>query len=107
MKRNENQDLNFDLMRLSEIAPKVVSLNEKMKNWVILTDQLDKIGIMIENETRDEICNGDQPQIDRLFQRIERYMKIIAGAAFLNFDNVPDDLFDMDTLIQELPDYNI
>lgn len=39
--------------------------------------------------------------------RIERYMKIIAGQDFLSFDNIPDDLFDLDALMGELSDYNI
>jgi len=85
----------------------VTTLDDIKKNWIILSDQLDKIGITIENETRDEIIKKEQAQIDRLFMRIERYMKIIAGADFLNFEFVPDDLFDMGALMGELDDYNI
>ena len=34
-------------------------------------------------------------------------MKIIGGANCLKFDNVPEDLFDMETLMEELPEYGV
>jgi hypothetical protein len=68
---------------------------------------LDKVGITIETETRDIIVQGDQAQIDRLFLRIERYMKIIAGAVFLEYNTVPENIFDLSALMEELEDYNI
>ena len=39
--------------------------------------------------------------------RIDRYMKIIAGAEFLEYNSVPENLFDMDALMEELGDYKI
>jgi hypothetical protein len=39
--------------------------------------------------------------------RIERYMKIIAGAVFLEYNALPENIFDLSALMEELQDYNI
>ena len=57
-------------------------------NWKAIGEELDKIGITIEEETIDEIVEGIQAPIDRIFMRIERYVKILAGAEFLEFKDL-------------------
>lgn len=65
----------------------------RRENWNTIAEELDKVGINIDDEVVDEIVEGHQEPIERLFMRIERYMKIIAGAEFLKFDNlIPEDL---------------
>ena len=65
----------------------------RRENWNAIAEELDKVGINIDDEVIAEIVEGHQDPIDKTFMRIERYMKIIAGAEFLKFDNlVPEDL---------------
>ena len=73
---------------------KINGLNQGMQkdlrkaNWKTIAEELDKIGITIEDETIDEIVEGIQAPIDRIFMRIERYVKILAGAEFLEFKDL-------------------
>lgn len=40
--------------------------------------------------------DGKSEPIDKIFMRIERYMKIIAGADFIKFENInPEDIQDL------------
>ena len=65
----------------------------RRENWNTIAEELDKVGINIDDEVISEIVEGQQDPIDKTFMRIERYMKIIAGADFLKFDNlIPEDL---------------
>jgi hypothetical protein len=55
-----------------------------------------KIGINIDEESQTAIVEGKSEPIDKIFMRIERYMKIIAGADFLKFENInPEDIQDL------------
>ena len=47
---------------------------------------MEKIGIDIGEEDLSKIGKGIQASIDKLFERIELYSKIIAGPQFLNFE---------------------
>ena len=65
----------------------------RRENWNAIAEELDKVGINIDDEVIAEIVEGHQEPIDKTFMRIERYMKIIAGADFLKFDDlIPEDL---------------
>ena len=65
----------------------------RRENWNAIAEELDKVGINIDDEVITEIVEGHQEPIDKTFMRIERYMKIIAGADFLKFDDlIPEDL---------------
>ena len=65
----------------------------RKENWNTIAEELDKVGINIDDEVISEMVDGQQEPIDKIFMRIERYMKIIAGAEFLKFDNLlPEDL---------------
>ena len=57
-------------------------------NWTILTDELDRIGISFEPEQLERIKTGSVDDIVIIFTRIERYSKILAGAQFLEFNEV-------------------
>ena len=63
-----------------------MSPDSRTTNWDTIADELDQIGINIEEGTLSEIKQAKQQPIDRLFKRIERYSKIIAGPDFLKFD---------------------
>ena len=57
---------------------------------------MQKIGINIDEESQTAIVEGKSEPIDKIFMRIERYMKIIAGADFLKFENIkPEDIQDL------------
>jgi len=58
-----------------------------MFNWNCICSELDKIGIIIENDVKAAYVGGDSEEIRKLFTRIERYMTRITGdATILNFD---------------------
>ena len=59
----------------------------------MIAEELDKIGINIDGDVVEEIILGKQEPIDRIFMRIERYIKIIAGANFLKFDSLTKEDF--------------
>ena len=90
-------------------------MNEELRreNWNAIAEELDNVGINIDQDVIDEIVSGNQPPIDKLFSRIERYMKIIAGADFLKFENLlPEDLIDNgeddeQALMQQVTDVDI
>ena len=55
-----------------------------------------KIGISVDEDILKEIVDERKEHIEKLFFRFERYMKIIAGADFLKFENLqPEDLQDL------------
>jgi len=57
-----------------------------------LCTELDKIGIIVENDTKSLYVAGDSDEIGKLFARVERYMKRIAmNDDILNFDNYRKD----------------
>ena len=65
----------------------------RRENWKTIAEELDKVGITIEEESINEIVEGIQAPIDRIFMRIERYVKILASAEFLEFKELkPEDL---------------
>ena len=57
-------------------------------NWMLIANELDKIGVNIEEDVIEEIVQGSQVQIDKVFTRIERYLTIIAGPDFIKFENL-------------------
>ena len=65
-----------------------MSTEARNYNWNTIAWELDKIGINIEDEALADIKDSKQAPIDRLFMRIERYSKIIAGSDFLDFENL-------------------
>ena len=83
----------------------------RQENWSTIAEELDKVGINIDAEVIEEILQGQQEPIDRVFTRIERYMKIIAGADFLKFDDLkPEDFEDADEpepLLRQVTDADI
>jgi hypothetical protein len=57
-----------------------------------LCTELDKIGIIIENDIKSLYVAGDSEEIGKLFARIERYMKRISGdTEILNFTDYRKD----------------
>lgn len=90
------------MLRLSEIDPYAASPIEIEKNWTLLAEQLDKVGITLDTDTREQISEGNQDDIDRVFLRIERYMKIIAGSNFFENLTVPENVFCLVALMSEL-----
>ena len=60
----------------------------RITNWDIIAEELDKIGIGIDDDVLDEIRNAKQAPIDKMFSRIERFSTIIAGHDFLKFETV-------------------
>ena len=76
-----------------------MSCESRNSNWDIIAEELDKIGINIEDDNLNEIKDAKQASIDRLFTRIERYSTIIAGPDFLKFESV-----DARDLIEALDD---
>ena len=65
----------------------------RTQNWNTIAEELDKIGINIDEDALGEMVQGIQEPIDKIFMRIERYVKILAGAVFLEFKDLkPEDL---------------
>ena len=71
-----------------------MTIESRSYNWNTIAWELDKIGINIEDEALADIKESKQAPIDRLFMRIERYSKIIAGPDFLKFENLEADDLD-------------
>ena len=65
-----------------------MSPDSRNTNWNTLADELDNIGISIDDSVLADIKDGNQAHIDRLFTRIERFSTIIAGPDFLKFETV-------------------
>ncbi len=70
-----------------------MSKDASQANWTTISNELDKIGINIDEDKLAEMIEGQLPPIEKIFSRIERYMKIIAGADFLKFDNLVEEDF--------------
>ena len=92
MKKRENQILNIKIAQIKSLTGGLTAEVRK-QNWQLIEEELDKIGINIGEENLLKIRQGVQAPIDKLFERIERYSKIIAGPQFLNFEGLgPCDL---------------
>ena len=62
-------------------------------NWTVIANELDKIGVNIEEDALGEIVEGRQAPIEKVFKRIERYLTIIAGPDFIKFENLEKEDF--------------
>jgi hypothetical protein len=53
-----------------------------------LCSELEKIGIIIENDVKSLYVAGDSDEVGKLFKRIDRYiLRISADKNVLNFDD--------------------
>ena len=71
--------MNLDNKTLGKIESKLNNLNARTKNWNLICNEIDKIGICINNETKQAYIEGEFSEIHKIFNRIERFMKILTG----------------------------
>ena len=70
-----NQELNVD----SELARK---LNDNAsQNWSSISNELDKIGILLDDNVVSLLGAGEADEIAKIFMRIERFVKRLSGDA--------------------------
>ena len=63
-------------------------MQTRLFNWNLICTELDKIGIIVENDKKSMYVAGDSQEIDKLFKRIERYVtRISSDSGILNFEN--------------------
>ena len=82
-----------------------MSFASRSSNWDTVAEELDKVGLIIEDDALSDIKDAKQVAIDRLFTRIERYSTIIAGPDFLKFENVDVREF-VELLAEDLEHHN-
>ena len=70
-----NQELNVH----SELARK---LNDNAsQNWSSISNELDKIGILLDDNVVSLLSAGEADEIAKIFMRIERFVKRLSGDA--------------------------
>mmetsp|Transcript_9412 Transcript_9412/g.14394 ORF Transcript_9412/g.14394 Transcript_9412/m.14394 type:complete len:115 (+) Transcript_9412:192-536(+) len=103
MNRLSNQDFGIDdkkVTTISESTPRDCSQEEALEqadeataqqNWDTICEELDKMGIIVEEDIKAKYIQGDGPEIIRLFQRIEKYIvRITLSDEVLEFQDCPD-----------------
>lgn len=56
-------------------------------NWMVIRKELDNTGITIDTDVLQSLEAGDNEAVNKLYIRLERYMKILCGPEFLNFED--------------------
>lgn len=54
---------------------------------MVIRKELDNTGITIDTDVLQSLEAGDNEAVNKLYIRLERYMKILCGPEFLNFED--------------------
>jgi len=70
---SHNQDLNIDIEVLTKLDENNTS------NWSIISKELDKVGIILDDNVVNMLSSGEVDEITKIFMRIERFINRLSG----------------------------